>query len=169
MIQLTYPYHSNEIKQIVVNERCLCIVNGTCICHPTVSTSMQIRGCYLNMYIYMKINNKKIGGMWWNEFHDAKSVYAFVKVVRNFQSGILTGDYLVQGCYYWLATFHKPANFIQLSMACASVTTWEMILYCESISRRCGATLRAPKVLATLNHKTQYYINLHNHQNKVSF
>ena len=54
-------------------------------------------------------------------------------------------------------------------MACASVTTSEMILNCGSISRRCGATVRAPKHLATLNHKEHYYINSYNHQSKLFF
>jgi hypothetical protein len=58
---------------------------------------------------------------------------------------------------------------MQLVMACSSVTTSEMILNCGSISRRCGATVRAPKHLATLNHKEHYYINSYNHQNKVFF
>ena len=44
-----------------------------------------------------------------------------------------------------------------------------MILNCGSISRRCGATVRAPKHLATLNHKEHNFINSYNHQNKVFF
>jgi hypothetical protein len=36
-------------------------------------------------------------------------------------------------------------------MACASVTTSEMMLNCGSTSRRCGATVRAPRHLATLD------------------
>ena len=54
-------------------------------------------------------------------------------------------------------------------MACASVTTSEMILNCGSISRRCGATVRAPRHLATLNHKEHYYFNSYNHQSKVFY
>lgn len=54
-------------------------------------------------------------------------------------------------------------------MACASVTTSEMTLNCGSISRRCGATVLAPKHLATLNHKECYYINSYNYQSKVFF
>jgi hypothetical protein len=54
-------------------------------------------------------------------------------------------------------------------MACASVTTSEMILNCGSISRRWGATVRAPKHVATLNHKEHSYISSHKHQSTVSF
>jgi hypothetical protein len=55
-------------------------------------------------------------------------------------------------------------------MACASVTTSEMMLNCGSISRRCGATVRAPRHLATLDGSQNYNIisTVNSHLSKIS-